>query len=112
MARGDIVLVAALTGDPGGEEAELAIAVQSEVPESSLPVTMIVPATSRLDAELLPYTIRVEPAGATGLAHPCILLVFQLCAVERQRIIKKVGRLEPQYIARLDAELKCLLGLS
>ena len=72
---------------------------------------MIVPVTGELSALRFPYTIRVEPSEANGLIMPSVLLVFQLRAIDRARIIDTIGRIEPEYVEKLDAEMRRLLNL-
>lgn len=32
-------------------------------------------------------------------------MVFQMRAIDRKRIIRKIGELEPEYLAQVDAEI-------
>jgi mRNA interferase MazF len=57
------------------------------------------------------YTLRVEPSAMNGLTVPSVLLVFQLRAIDQQRILGTLGRLEQTYLDQLDLEMKRLLGL-
>ncbi|MBL8097906.1 MAG: type II toxin-antitoxin system PemK/MazF family toxin [Anaerolineales bacterium] len=41
-----------------------------------------------------------------------VLLVFQLRAIDKQRITKKIGYLEKELIEKVNQEMKDLLGLS
>ena len=115
MARGDVFLVE-LPPQPGAGGREQAgrrpaIAVQTDATSTSLPTLMIVPMTGQLTALRFPHTIRVEPSEANGLSQPSVLLVFQLRAVDRRRVLDRIGRLEQNYIAQLDAEMRRLLAL-
>jgi mRNA-degrading endonuclease toxin of MazEF toxin-antitoxin module len=40
-----------------------------------------------------------------------VLLIFQLRAIDRQRITKKIGHLEKGLIEKVNKEMKDLLGL-
>ena len=115
MARGDVLRVE-LPPPPGGAGHEQAgrrpaIAVQADVMGITLPTLMIVPLTGQLSALRFPYTIRVEPSNVNGLTQPSVLLVFQLRAIDRQRILETIGRLEQDYLDQLDAEMQRMLGL-
>ena len=72
---------------------------------------MVVPVTGELSALRFPSTIRVEPSKANSLTMPSVLLVFQLRAIDRARIIDTIGQLEPEYVEKLDAEMRRLLNL-
>jgi mRNA interferase MazF len=115
MARGDVLRIE-LPSPPGGAGHEQAgcrpaIAVQADVSGTNLPTLMIVPLTGQLSALRYPYTIRVEPSNANGLTQPSVLLVFQLRAIDRRRIIGTIGRLEQEYLEQLEAEMRRLLSL-
>lgn len=113
MARGDVIRVElpAPSQGSGHEQAGVrpAVAVQATAPGTS--TMMIVPFTSRLDALRFPYTFKVEPSPANGLDRPSVLLVAQLRAIDRRRILETIGRLEPEDMARLEQELRRLLSL-
>jgi len=115
MARGDVLLVE-LPPPPSGAGHEQAgrrpaIAVQADLPSANLPTLMIVPLTGQLDALRFPYTIRVEPSDVNGLTQPSVLLVFQLRAIDRRRILGTIGRLEQEYLDQLDNEMRRMLSL-
>ncbi|MBW4422511.1 MAG: type II toxin-antitoxin system PemK/MazF family toxin [Myxacorys californica WJT36-NPBG1] len=104
MARGDILLVALPESDKREEKGNRpAIAVQTEV--TSSPMLMVVPVTSSLGAARFPFTVRVEPSKLNGLSLPSIAMVFQLRAIDRKRIVRKIGELEPEYMSQLDVEI-------
>ena len=88
-----------------------AIAVLSDVSPATNPMVMVVPTTSKLDAARFPYTLEVLPSTINGLTERSILLVFQLRALDRNRIRNTVGRLEDHYLAQLDQILRNLLNL-
>jgi mRNA interferase MazF len=44
-----------------------------------------------------------------GLMLPSVAMVFQMRAIDRKRIIKTIGTLEPEYLAQLDDEIKKML---
>ncbi|MGQ9625282.1 MAG: type II toxin-antitoxin system PemK/MazF family toxin [Anaerolineae bacterium] len=100
-------------GGVGHEQAgrRPAIAVQADVASYNLPTLMRVPITGQLSALRFPYTIRVEPSNVNGLTQPSVLLVFQLRAIDRRRILETIGRLEQNYLDQLDAEMRRLLNL-
>lgn len=73
---------------------------------------MIVPFTSRPSAAKLPFTLRVQPSAQNGLTTASVLLVSQLRAIDRSRIVETIGRLEDSYLAELNRLLKQLLDLT
>lgn len=114
MVRGDILLIRLPSNRGGHEQAgrRPAVTVQADHPPSvNSPLLMVIPCTSKLNALRFPHTVRVEPSDQNGLTMPTVLLVFQLRAIDRQRILQKIGRLEPNYLGQVNNELQSLLGL-
>lgn len=104
MARGDILLVELPESDKREEKGNRpAIAVQTNVAIS--PMLMIVPVTSSLNALRFPFTVKLEPSQTNGLNLLSVAMVFQMRAIDRKRILKKIGSLEPEYLAKVDAEI-------
>ena len=104
MARGDVLLVGLPESDQREEKGNRpAIAVQADVATS--PMLMIVPVTSSLNALRFPFTVRIEPSQLNGLTLPSVAMVFQMRAIDRKRIIRKIGELELDYLAQVDAEI-------
>jgi mRNA interferase MazF len=115
MARGDIVLVnlPQPIGGAGHEQAgnRPALVVHDDATFTTLSVIMIIPFTSQLNAQNFPHTILVQPSAQNGLNYPSVLLVFQLRAIDRNRITDTIGRLEENIMQRVNEEMKGLLGL-
>jgi mRNA interferase MazF len=104
MARGDILLVGLPDSDKREERGNRpAIAVQTEVATS--PMLMVVPVTSSLGALRFPFTVKIEPSEKNGLTLSSVAMIFQLRAIDRNRLIRKIGELEPEYLAQVDAEI-------
>jgi mRNA interferase MazF len=104
MARGDILLVGLPDSDKREERGNRpAIAVQTEVAAS--PMLMVVPVTSSLGALRFPFTVKIEPSAKNGLTLSSVAMIFQLRAIDRNRLIRKIGELEPEYLAQVDAEI-------
>ena len=74
-----------------------------------LPVVIAIPCTSNLQALKFPYTIRIEPSNRNGLTVPSIALVFQMLAIDRKFIQKKIGTLEKQLLTGIDTQIQKLL---
>ncbi|BAY24075.1 MazF family transcriptional regulator [Calothrix sp. NIES-2100] len=104
MAKGDILLVSLPASDKREEKGNRpAIAVQTDIANS--PMLMIVPVTSSLGALRFSFTVKIEPSEQNGLTLPSVAMVFQMRAIDRQRIIRKIGELESEYLAKVDAEI-------
>ena len=115
MIRGDIILVHLPQPDAGqGHEQSgmrPALLVHADDTSETLSVIMIAPLTSNLKAQRFPHTILVQPSSENGLAVPSLILVFQLRAIDKLRVTKKMGHLEASLMVQVDTEMKKLLGL-
>ena len=115
MRRGDIVLVdlPQVVGATGHEQIGMrpALIVHDDMTSSNLSVVMIIPVTSNLTAKNYPHTILIQPSKQNGLSMPSVLLVFQLRAIDKRRISKKLGEVEPPIMEQVNTELKIMLGI-
>jgi mRNA interferase MazF len=104
MARGDVLLVALPASNRREEQGTRpAIAVQTDLALS--PMLMLVPITSSVGALRFPFTVKIEPSATNGLNLTSIAMVFQLRAIDPKPIVRKIGELEPEYLAQIDAEI-------
>lgn len=115
MAYGDVYFVE-IPQHPRGQQGKEqigrrpAIAVQADT-SSQLPTLMVIPSTSNLSALRFPHAIEVAPSANNGFSKPSVLLVFQLRAIDRSRISKRMGTLEEIYMDQIRDEIKKLLNL-
>ena len=104
MARGDALLVGLPPSD-GREQSgkRPVIAVQTDV--AGDPMLIVTPVTSNLNAGRFPFSVQIEPSKSNGLSVPSIVMVFQMRAIDKGRIVKKIGLLSSSDVARIDAEI-------
>ena len=104
MARGDVLLINLPVSD-GREQSgrRPAVAVQTDV--SGEPMLMIAPITSNLNALRFAYSVKIEPSEENGLTQISIVMIFQMRAVDKSRIIKKIGTLSDNDLTEVDAEI-------
>ncbi len=104
MARGDVILVS-LPESEGREQSgrRPAVAIQTDI--AGEPMSMIAPITSNLAALRYTFSVRVEPSSENGLTMPSVVMVFQMRAIDKARIIRKIGRLSSEDLVRIDAEI-------
>jgi mRNA interferase MazF len=108
MARGDILLVTLPESDQREEKGTRpAVAVQADDDRS--PMLMVIPLTSSASASRFAFTVEVQPSASNGLTLPSVAMVFQLRAIDRRRIVKKIGRLEPEILMQIDEKIWQLL---
>ena len=114
MARGDVLLIHFPEAQTQGTEqtgTRPAIAVEADVPGVSLSTLIVVPLTSKTNAQRFAYTFVVDPSPTNGLSMPSVVLCSQMRAISRSRIIRVIGHLEQNHMERLTQEIRRLLGL-
>lgn len=66
--------------------------------------------TSRVDEDLYPTEVPV-PAPEGGLTRDSVVLLNQIRSIDRVRLVRKLGRLSRQAMARVDRALALSVGL-
>lgn len=87
-----------------------AIILQDETYAGALPVVIVVPLTGAVAASRFPGTTLLQPTEENGLLRPSVVLVFQVRAVDRQRIEDQVGTVGAEALAEIYRILDRLLG--
>ena|SRR3989338_2647390 len=80
--------------------------------ETGTNVVIILPFTSNLQALRFPYTMEIKPNKENGLSTLSILLVFQIRAIDRARLKRKIGILEESTQSEVDTIFRKLFGIS
>ena len=109
--RGDVFLV---SFDPTlGHEIKKtrpAVIIQNDISNQYSPVTIVAAISSSFSVPPHPREVIVEP-GSSGLTKPSAIILNQIRTVDRQRLIKKIGHLDPATMQGADGALKISLGL-
>jgi mRNA interferase MazF len=75
------------------------------------PVVIVVPATSHANIPR-PYPSQVlVRRGTGGFTSDSVLMCEQVRAISKTRLVKNIGRLPPEIMAKVDAALKVALDL-
>lgn len=109
--RGDLYYVdlnPTIGSEQGGRRPVLVI--QNDVGNQYSPVLIVAALTSRHSARPRPTDVLIQP-GACGLELPSRVLLNQIRTVDKRRVGRYVGRLEPAEMARIDEAIKISLGL-
>ena len=88
-----------------------AVIVQAPAFERKLPTVLIVPLTSQLGAQAFPSTFLIHPDAENGLTVPSVALVFQLRAIDKKRLRRKIGKLSAIHLTQLHQQIKALMQL-
>jgi len=86
-----------------------AVIIQNDVGNQYSPVTIIAPITS---GESSQYPVEVEiKAPEGGLKNDSLVLLNQIRAVDKRRLVHYLGKLNPHTIKKIDQALLISLGL-
>lgn len=115
MRRGDVVLLD-LDNPPGGSGREQSgtrpvavIFLGNDDPYN--PMITVVPCTGQIDKKRYPHTMIVNPSAQNGLAAESVLMAFQVVSYDKRRMVKIIGKLEKEYMEKLEQLLKNLMQL-
>jgi mRNA interferase MazF len=102
--RGDVLLVSLPPSDRREQSGRRpAVAVQTDL--AGEPMLMVAPVTSNLAALRFAFSVRVEPSNENGLTMPSVVMVFQMRAIDKARIVRTIGRMSNEEMARIDEEI-------
>ena len=108
MQRGDVVTVAA-AGDYG--KPRPAVIVQTDAfPESHVSVVVCQLTSNLVNAP--DFRVNIDPTPENGLRLTSQAVADKPVTIRRERIGRKIGRLDSRDMARLDVALAFVLGLA
>lgn len=104
MARGDVLLINLPSSDKREQSGRRpAVAVQTDV--AGEPMLMVAPITSNLNALRFTFAVKIEPSNKNGLTQTSIVMIFQMRAIDKSRIIKLIGKLSDEDLKKIDIEI-------
>jgi mRNA interferase MazF len=112
IKRGDIILCD-FNPVVGTEQSGIrpAVIIQIDRANAASPHTIVAPLTSRIRKSLLPSHVFV-PIGVANLTQDSVILCEQIRVIDKSRIIRVIGHLDPEFIMQLNVALSTILGLS
>jgi mRNA interferase MazF len=87
-----------------------AVIIQNNVGNRYSPITIIAPVTSQKTEKIYPFEVLLTKKGY-GLDKDSKILLNQIRAIDKKRLVKKIGKLDEETINKLDEALKISLGL-
>jgi len=88
-----------------------AVILQNDVANRWSPITIVAAVTSQFDDErLYPTEVRVRPPEG-GLTTEGVILLNQVRSIDKRRLVKRLGTLRPNTLAKVDLALQASLGL-
>ena len=88
-----------------------ALIVQNDIANRASPITIVAAITSQFDEPLYPTEVLVR-AREGGLTTDSVILLNQIRSIDKQRLARRVGRLAPETITKVDRALLFSLGLA
>lgn len=89
-----------------------ALIVQNDIANRLSQVTIVAPITSTVRFPLNPVHVLLASDQATGLAITSVAVFNQIRAVDRVRLIKRLGRVDDETMERVDETIKISIGLT
>ena len=109
--RGEVYLVAF---DPtlGAEirKTRPALVVQNDVANRHSPISIVAAITSRFQEPLYPTEVLIR-AREGGLGEDSVVLLNQIRSIDKQRLIRRLGKITLESIHKVDRALLISLGL-
>jgi mRNA interferase MazF len=110
--RGEIFLTA-LDPTVGREiqKTRPVVIIQNDVSNRLTDMTIVAPITSTVRFPLSPVHVLLAADQRTGLSVTSVALLNQIRAIDRTRLIKKLGAIDVDTAERVDEAIKLSLGL-
>ena len=87
-----------------------ALIVQNDILNRNSPITIVAPITSKFDDELYPTEVLIAaPEG--GLRVDSVVSLNQIRAIDKQRLIKCIGKVSPETMIRVNRAMMITQGL-
>ena len=110
--RGEIYLTAL---DPAlGREIQKtrpALVIQNDVSNRLSDMTIVAPITSTVRFPLNPVHVLLAANEKTGLSVTSVALLNQIRAVDRMRLVKRLGSIDALTLTQVDEAIRISLGL-
>lgn len=109
--RGEVYLV---SFDPtvGAEiqKTRPALVLQNDVSNEYSPITIVAAITSKFDEPLYPTEVLI-PVPEGGLTINSVALLNHIRSIDKQRLIKRLGKLEESTMKQVNQAIQISLGL-
>jgi len=112
IERGDVLLVN-FNPVKGSEQSKIrpSVVVQNEVGNKYSNTTIVVPITSKVREKNYPTDVLTDATSA-GLEKDGTINCAQIATISvKHRVLKKMGKLNPEIMQKVDVALKVSLGL-
>lgn len=87
-----------------------AVVIQNDLGNKYSPITIIAPITSQKTETVYPIEVFL-PKGVQGLDKEAKVLLNHIRAVDKTRLVKRLGRIDELLLDKIDEAIKISLGL-
>lgn len=87
------------------------LVIQNNVGNRFSPTTIVAPITSSRNQKSYPTNVNILSSG-TGLDSDSTIMLNQIKAIDKKRIVKKIGFVNGDIMKKVDEAIKVSLGLS
>jgi len=88
-----------------------AVIIQNDVGNRYSPLTIVAAITSRVSTVPYPVEVVIEASGASGLDIRSAIRLDQIRTVDRQRLVKRLGLVDPNTMVKVNQAIQISLGL-
>ncbi len=81
------------------------------IAETKTNICVVIPMTSSLQSQRFPHILKIKSSEFNKLDSDSIALIFHIRAIDKRRLIKRIGMLEIEYINQINEILKRFLLL-
>jgi mRNA interferase MazF len=85
--------------------------IQNDLGNRNTSITIVAAITSKPSRTPFSIEVKVEPAKGNGLVLSSAILLTQIRTVDRERLVRRLGRLDASTMTKVDEALKVSLGL-
>jgi len=87
-----------------------ALILQNDIANENSDITIVAAITSQFDERLYPTEVLIR-ATEGGLSANSVVLLNQIRSIDKRRLIKRLGLLEPETMERVEHALQISFGL-
>jgi mRNA interferase MazF len=88
-----------------------ALVIQNDITNEYAGTTVVVPISSTVRAPLSPTHVLIVKGEPSGLDATSVALFEQVRTVDKRRLVKPIGRLDPKGMSLVDEAIAITLGL-
>jgi mRNA interferase MazF len=88
-----------------------ALIIQTDYANRTSPITIVAAISSRFDMPLYPTEVLIQPPEG-GLTTPSVALLNQIRSIDRRRLVKRLGKLKPETMRRVNQAIELSMGLA